>query len=317
MDSSQRLREMLSFVRAAEHGSFAEAARRLGLSSAAVGKNVSGLEAALGVRLMNRTTRSLRLTSEGEVFLVKAREAIDAIDAAIDSVSAQRTEIAGKVRISTSGGFGRHFLLPLLPKLMDRFPAVIPDIVFDDRQIDLVRDGFDLAFRGGAIEDSSLISRTICRMQMVLVAFPTYIARYGVPGRPSDLARHRLIAVRFLHGRTSGWEFDGDEDARRGSVPNASALIVSDPEAAMIAAIDGFGIAQVGLHYAWPHIRDGRLKVMLAGQLKSGTREMVLLYPHRAFIAERVRAMVDFLQQELAKVESLQVTMGQLDAYRA
>src|SRR5687767_353331 len=115
MDATQRVRAMLSFVQAADHGSFASAARMLGISPAAVGKNVAGLEGALGVRLMNRSTRSLQLTGEGRAFLDRAREAIAALDLAIDTVAAQRAEPTGTVRISVSGGFGHRFVLPLLP----------------------------------------------------------------------------------------------------------------------------------------------------------------------------------------------------------
>src|SRR5690242_6144670 len=154
MDATQRVRAMLSFVQAADHGSFAAAGRVLGISSAAVGKNVAGLETALGVRLMNRSTRSLRLTSEGRAFVERAREAISALDAAIDTVAAQRAEPSGRVRISTSSAFGHRYVLPLLPGLVAKHPAIVPEVDFDDRRVDLVREGFDLALRGGTIEDS-------------------------------------------------------------------------------------------------------------------------------------------------------------------
>lgn len=304
---------MLSFVQAADRGSFAAAARHLGVSPAAVGKNIAGLEAALGVRLINRTTRSLQLTEEGQLFLLKAREAIDALDAAVEMVTTQRTEPVGKVRISTSNGFGRHFLLPLLPRLIALYPRITLEIEFDDHQVDIVRSGFDLALRGGIIEDSALVARKIHTMQMVLVASPAYLAAHGIPRHVGDLADHRLIAVRFLGGRTSSWDMDDGETF----LPQPAALTLSDPEAAMIAAVDGLGIAQIGLHYAWPLIREGRLRILLADQLRSASREMVLLYPHRALIAARVRATIDFLVREFGKIESLHVKAADLVAYRS
>lgn len=314
MDSTQHVRAMLSFVQAADRGSFAAAARHLGVSPAAVSKNISGLEAALGVRLINRTTRSLQLTEEGKLFLLKAREAIDALDAAVDVVTNQRTQPVGKVRISTSNGFGRHFLLPVLPRLIALYPGITPEIEFDDHQVDIVRSGFDVALRGGMIEDSALVARKIHTMQMVLVASPAYLATHGIPRHLPDLADHRLIAVRFLGGRTSNWDL-GDGDAET-FLPHPAALTFSDPEAAMIAAADGLGIAQVGLHYAWPLIREGRLRVLLGNRLRSASREIVLLYPHRALIAARVRATIDFLVQEFGKIESLHVKVADLTAYR-
>ncbi|WP_206243687.1 LysR family transcriptional regulator [Novosphingobium terrae] len=317
MDSTQRVRAMLSFIQAADRGSFAAAARHLGVSAAAVGKNIAGLEGALGVRLINRTTRSLQITAEGHMFLLKAREAIDALDAAVETVSTQRVEPVGKVRISCSNGFGRHFLLPLLPRLMARFPALVPQIDLDDHQVDLVRDGYDLAFRGGVIPDSGLVARKIHTMQMVLVASPDYLARHGIPRHGPDLQNHRLIAVRFLDGRTSAWSIRTADGGVAELVPDPAALIISDPEAAMLAAVDGLGIAQVGLHYAWPLIRAGRLRILLPEQRHATAREMVLLYPHRALIAARVRATIDFLMEEFGTIEALHVTDRDLTAFLA
>ena len=138
MDMSQRVRAILSFVQAADSDSFAAAGRVLGISSAAVSKNVASLEQALGVRLMNRTTRTLSLTDEGSAFLKQARIALDALDSAVDSVAAQRGETSGHVRISTSAGFGSDQLLPALPGLLTRYPALTVEADFDDRVIDLV-----------------------------------------------------------------------------------------------------------------------------------------------------------------------------------
>jgi len=311
MDATQRVRAMLSFVQAADRGSFAAAARILGISAAAVGKNVAGLEGALGVRLMNRSTRSLQLTSEGQAFLQGAREAIDALDAAIDTVAAQRAEPSGRVRISTSHAFGHRFVMPLLPRLAQLHPALVLEVEFDDRRVDIVRDGFDLAVRGGTLEDSSLVSRHICDLHTVLVASPEYLAQFGNPKRVQDLAQHRLVALRFLNGTTSPWSF-----SERGTtverLPTPSALTVSEPLAAVEAAVNGMGIAQVGLHHAWQDLQQGRLHVVLARQHHSGKRSMALQYPHRALVAPRVRVTVDFLMAEWAQTPALHVTLEQL-----
>lgn len=316
MDATQRVRAMLSFVQAADHGSFAGAARMLGISPAAVGKNVAGLEGALGVRLMNRSTRSLQLTSEGSAFLERAREAIAALDLAIDTVAAQRAEPTGRVRISVSSGFGHRYLLPLLPGLLARHPALVPELDFDDRQIDLVRDGYDIALRGGHIADSSLVSRPICDLLTVLVASPAYLKRHGVPQRPDDLAQHRLIAVRYLNGQTSRWSFRKG-GAVQERVPEPAALVVSDPLAAVEAAVAGLGIAQSGAHHAWRHLQAGRLKILLPRQHEAGKRAMALQYPHRALVAPRVRATVDYLLQHLKADPALQITPAQLREFAA
>jgi DNA-binding transcriptional LysR family regulator len=315
MDSTQRVRAMLSFVQAADQGSFVAAARRLGLTAAAVGKNVAGLEAALGVRLMNRSTRSLQLTTEGLAFLEAAREAINALDAAIEGVAARRTEIAGPVRISASFAFGSRYLMPLLPELARLYPDIVPDIVFDDRRVDVVRDGFDLALRGGTIPDSSLISRRICHFPMILVASPSYISSHGTPGHPDDLPRHKLIALRFHSGLVASWDFRALEGGNTEWLPQPVALTVSEPETAMEAAVYGLGITQTAVHHAWPHLREGRLKIVLRDHHLAGTREMVVQYPHRALVAPRVRATVDFLLSSFAGNEALHVQRDDLAAF--
>lgn len=312
MDATQRVRAMLSFVQAADRGSFAAAARAMGISPAAVGKNVAGLEGALGVRLMNRSTRSLQLTNEGQVFLERAREAIDALDAAIDTVAAQRAEPAGRVRISTSSAFGHRYLLPLLPALMARHPALVPEVDFDDRQVDLIRDGFDLALRGGQPHDSSVISRHVCHLLTVLVASPAYLEQHGAPKSPDDLPGHRLIALRFLNGTVSRWNFKRPKGVIEEFKPEPAALVVSDPLAAVDAAVLGMGLAQTGAHHAWEHLKSGRLKIVLARYHHGGNRDMTLQYPHRALIAPRVRTTVDFLLMELAQVPALHLSLADI-----
>ncbi|OXI36352.1 LysR family transcriptional regulator [Burkholderia aenigmatica] len=318
MDVSQRTRAILSFVHAADGGSFAAAGRMLGITSAAVSKNVAGLEHALGVRLMNRTTRTLKLTDEGSVFLRQARVALDALDSAVDSIVAQRLGPQGRVRISTSAAFGREHLQPVLPGLLARYPGLSVEADFDDRIVDVVRDGYDIVIRGGNIHDSALVSRPVFRMNTVLVASPAYLARHGIPRAPDELGTHRLIARRFLGGAVSTWSFR----MRGGSIvavdPGETALLTfSAPEAVLQAARDGLGIAQVGVHLAWAHLRAGSLKVLLHRHHLPGTYEMAMQYPHRALKASRVQATVDYLLDAFAANESLHVPLKALDAYGA
>jgi DNA-binding transcriptional LysR family regulator len=317
MDSAQRIRAILSFVRAADTGSFAAAARSLDISSAAVSKNVASLERALGVRLMNRTTRTLTLTSEGTAFLNQARIALSALDAAVDSVAARRVEPSGRVRISTSAAFGRDQLMPALPGLLARHPALSFEVDFDDRRIDLVQEGYDLALRGGQILDSALVSRPICRLNMALVAAPAYLERHGVPRTVPELAQHQLLARRFLGGRISAWAFRGAEGSIESFEPDAAVVTVSAPEAVVQAALSGIGIAQVGVHHAWPHLQTGALKVVLGDCHHPGTYEMVLQYPHRALLAPRVRATIEYLLDVFERDEAMHVPLDALRAYLA
>ncbi|HEX7646317.1 MAG TPA: LysR family transcriptional regulator [Noviherbaspirillum sp.] len=315
MDSAQRVPAILSFVHAAERGSLAGAARALGISAAAVSKNVAGLERALGVRLMNRTTRSLQLTAEGSAFLERARIAITALDEAIDAIAAQRAEPAGRVRISTSNAFGRTYLLPLVPGLTKRFPALTVEMDLEERRVDMVKDGYDLALRGGMIEDSSLVSRRVCTLHTILVASPAYLKAHGVPTQREDLGRHRTIALRFLSKQVSRWHFKGAGNDIVEMEPPTPAVTVSAPEAAVDAALLGLGIAQTGVHHSWEHLKKGKLKVLLATQHHSGPREVALQYPHRALVAPRVRVTVDYLLEELAKIEALHVPLSATRAF--
>jgi DNA-binding transcriptional LysR family regulator len=316
MDSAQRVRAILSFVQAADSGSFAAAARTLGVSSAAVSKNVAGLERALGVRLMNRTTRSLTLTDEGVAFLDQARIALDALDAAVDTVAAQRVAPSGRVRLSTSNAFGRSHVLPALPSLLARHPALSVEVDFDDRRIDLVRDGYDLAVRGGVLADSTLVSRPVCSLPLVLVASPEYLARCGTPQTPPELALHQLVARRFLGGKAFAWNFRAADGGLAAFNPNP-VLTLSAPEALVQAALMGVGIAQVGAYLAWPHLRTGALRVLLVEHHHPGSFEMVLQYPHRALLAPRVRATVSHLLEVFAGDEALHVPMDALLAHAA
>lgn len=318
MDPTQRVRAMLSFIRAAERGSFASAARSLGISPAAVSKNVAGLEAALGVRLMNRSTRSLELTSEGQHFFEGAREAIHALETATSAIGSQSLTPSGVVRITTPATFGHRYLMPLIPKLIQRYPMLVPDIDFDDRRKDVVRDGYDIALRGGPPRDSSLISRKICELSSILVASPDYLRNAGVPTEVRHLQHHRLIGIQFQGSQIAQWQFKHLPIPNRNDpMPGPTVLVVSDPFAAVQAAVAGIGIAQAGLHHTWEYLKSGQLKIVLHDLYVSEPRSMTMQYPHRSLLALRVRATVEFLLQEYASIEELQITTNQIRLFVA
>lgn len=314
---SERMPAVVSFVHAARQGSFAAAARLQGISGAAVSKNVGGLEAALGVRLMNRTTRSLKLTAEGEAFLAQVSVAIDALDAAMDTVGNPGKQPSGVVRISVSTGFGMDYVLPLIPALSQQHPGLHIELDLDDRKVNLVKDGYDLALRGGKLEDSSLVSRKVGTLHVVLVASPAYLQRHGVPRSLDALAAHQHIAVRFLGQRAVPWQFRLPDGSQHAFVPNRALLTVSASPAAARAAVLDMGIAQVGLNHAWQLIQSGALKVVLPKLHEPSAAEIALHYPHRALLAPRVKATVDFLLKTLKANPALLVTPKQLGPYWA
>lgn len=311
----QRLEGWSAFVNTAAQGSFSAAARLLELTPAAISKSVAGLERELGVRLFNRTTRRLRLTDEGAVFLEKAREALAMLDEAADTVRARRAVPEGLVRASVGGAFGRRYVLPLLPEFCAAHPRVRIELALDDRPADLVQEGFDLGIRGGRLKDSSMVSRTICRIPTALVAAPRYLARAGVPARMEDLKDHRCIVTRFLSGASAGWNFRVRGKAV--DVEPQGDVIVSDPESAAEAAALGLGVAQVGVHHAWAHFKAGRLKTLLNAVHDPGQRLMAIHYPHRAHLAPRVRVFVEFLLERLGQEEALHAAPRVLKDFEA
>lgn len=219
----RHLQGLTSFLEAASAGSFTAAAARLGLSPAAVSKNVIKLEAELGVRLFNRHTRRIRLTPEGEAFAEQARAALRALDDALAGVREAQAEPSGKVRISVGAAFGRQHVMPALPALLARHPRLEIELTLDNRNIDLVAEGYDIGIRGGVVRDSSLVSRFVCAL--ALVASPDYLARRGMPQTAAELAGHECIGVRFASGGPATWKLrSAPRRARRGLAAAGAAV---------------------------------------------------------------------------------------------
>jgi DNA-binding transcriptional LysR family regulator len=302
----RNLQGLTSFLEAASAGSFTAAAERLELSPAAVSKNVIKLETELGVRLFNRHTRRIRLTPEGAAFADQAREALRALDNALNGVREAQAEPSGRVRISVGISFGRRYVLPALPALMARYPKLEIELSLDNRAVDLVAEGFDIGIRGGRIRDSSLVARRVARLPLLLLASPAYLARRGTPTTLDELAQHELIGVRFPNG-VDVWPMRPSPGQPAVDWTPPARLFVSDPEAQLDLALAGAGIIQVALHHAAADLAAGRLLRVLADLHDPDEREIVLHYPHRQFLSPRVRVVVDALLAHFAGIEVLQL----------
>ena len=305
----RNLQGLVSFVEAALGGSFTAAARKLGITPAAVGKNVMRLEQEMKVRLFNRTTRSLRLTPEGEAFLAEAGAALRSLHVAVDRAMGSVVQASGRVRITATISFGRRFVLPELPRIALAHPELELEVALDNRSADLIGEGFDIAVRGGIVRDSSLVVRRISALSSVLVASPVYLRKRGVPHSPEELREgHRLMGIRFAGGETVSWRFrkPGSRSAATEWAPPAQ-IWSSDPEALLHLAAAGDGICQAGLLHAAPLLRSGRLKLLLPRQYDPGEREMVLCYPHRQLLSQRVRVVVDALMDGFQQQPDLQL----------
>ena len=303
---------LLAFVETAGNGTLAGAAERLNLTPAAVSKSLGRLEAQLGVRLFQRSTRRLSITAEGERFLAKARAALRLLDEAVAEVAQSAREPAGRVRLSVGMAFGRRWVLPLLPALTAAHPQLAIDVELENRQVDLVAGGFDIAVRGGFIEDSSLVARRVCALPVVLLASPGYLRRAGTPATPDELTGHRCAASRLgASAAAQPWRFIGP-GGQRFEIPPQPALTTTDPETMVDLALAGAGIVQAGLHHALPFLRSGRLQLLFPGLHDAGTREIVVHYPHRLYLAPRVRVVVDALLAGLAASPDLHLGVAEV-----
>jgi DNA-binding transcriptional LysR family regulator len=293
---------LVSAVQAADSGSFSAAAKVLDLTPAAVSKNVAALEALLKVRLFNRTTRQLSLTEEGKAFIAQTREGLGALEAA-SLAATQGLKPQGLVRINCAVGFGRRYVLPLLPAFYAQYPQVQVELSLNDQTVDLVKDGFDVGIRGGSQPPEGMVARKICKLESVLVATPRYLKARGAPKHYRELAEHDLLRVKFLSGRLSPWLFK--DKGKVLAFEGSAKLLISDPEVILDAALLHMGIARMGRHHAHEALQRGDLVEVLARQHVPGDASMAMFYPHRAGLAPRVRVLVDFLMAQFVGIAAL------------
>jgi DNA-binding transcriptional LysR family regulator len=304
----ETLNSIECFVRSAEAGSFSEAARRLSLTSAAVGKNVAKLEANLGVRLFQRSTRSLTLTEAGERFLVEVGGGLATIQSAVANLASADGQPAGTLKVSMGTGFGRTYIVPLLKDFLQRYPAIAPDWHFDNRRIDLVAEGFDAAIGGGFELPPGVVARTLAPAHGVLVAAPDYFADKTALTSPADLAKHNGILIRSPQtGRVRSWPLQHRAKHTHEQVPIAlrASIVVSDPDAACEATQQGLGIALVSMPNALRYLEEKKVvRVLPDWYVDMGT--VSLYFAAQKLLPAKTRAFVDFVvehfrQENLAK----------------
>lgn len=302
--NEQLLKNLPCFVQVAKLGSFSAAARAMNITPAAVSKNVSILENLLKVRLFNRTTRNLNLTQEGFRLLQEADSAITLLENVFDHLKFQPDSPMGTVRISVANVVGKHLVLPLLPELHQRYPNIQYDLDFEDRLVDVVKEGYDLVIRGAKVADSSLILRPLMPLDIRLAASPEYLNLYGEPKTLDELNQHRHIFRRFANGQIVPWRFRCADGSFKLYYPSNQLLTVSDPEAVMIALLNNMGIGEVPNYLLEPALKAGRLKIILPKLHDKSEYQLVMLYPHKSLISERVKCVIDFFVEKFAKYRS-------------
>jgi DNA-binding transcriptional LysR family regulator len=288
---------LVSFVYSAEERGFSKAARRLGLTPAAVSKNVAALERQLGVRLFRRTTRQLSLTEEGEQFLRDVAEPWQRIEGAVVAARDGATQPGGTLKVGMAPAVGRSYFVPMLEAFRQRHPGIVLDLHFDNRQVDLVRDGFDAAIGGGIALSEGVIARELAHVRVVVVGAPSYLERRGAPQRPEDLAAHDGIKRRSVQtGRVAAWNLCTDEGAQAAFEPRTVA-VCDDPEAIAMAAVSGMGLALLPAPHALPFLRTGEL-VQVLPQWHTPARPLCVYYPSRRHLPAKTRVFVDFIVEQ-------------------
>lgn len=280
------------FAAVMEAGSFTAAAERLGASSGQASKLVSRLEAELGVRLLNRTTRSISPTEAGTAYFERLRpllEEYDHLDMAVRNVSQAPR---GRLRLTAPLSFGVVELAPALNEFAAQFPEIGLDVTFSDRVTDLVDEGFDLAIRIGRPEDSSLVARKLCDVRIVVVGAGTYFERMGELGTPDDLINHDCI-IDTNFREPDRWPFRMP-DGTALMAPISGRIRYSNAQACLHAAEAGLGLACVPSFVAGPSVREGRLRRVLPA-FETTPYVVHALYPHSRHLAAKVRVLVDFL----------------------
>ncbi|QIH07192.1 MULTISPECIES: LysR family transcriptional regulator [unclassified Pseudomonas] len=288
------------FVRSAEVGSFAEAARRLGLTPAAVGKSVAKLEARVGVRLFQRSTRRLVLTEAGRVFLAEVSDSLHTIQNAVGSLANAQGRPAGTLKVSVGTVFGCLYIVPLLGVFLARYPDIHPDWHFDNRQVDLIGQGFDAAIGGGFELPPGVVARRLSPAHRVLVASDAYLRSRGAIEEPADLRDCRGILIRSPQtGRIRTWQLTGRAGAMQ-PLELKAAMTMSDSEAACIAAGQGLGVALVSMPFAVNHLRSGALQRVLPDWYVDDGFTSIYYAEHK-MLPGKTRAFVDFVIQQFAE----------------
>ena len=283
------------FVAVVECGSFSKAGDKVGTSKSAVSKRITQLERNLGVRLFHRTTRRLTLTEAGEHYYDYARKAYALAREGEDVVTQMQGEPRGVLRVSVPMTFGRLHLAPLMPDFLKQHPGVQLELSMDDRMVDLVEGGFDLAIRIGHLPDSRLIARRIAPCLSAVCASPAYLAEHGVPRTPADLRQHNCLFYSYFRGGAE-WRFEGPAGTVR--VEPRGNYRVNNSEAIREALLAGVGICQMPTFIVGPDLAAGRLVPVLR-DFPLPRHAIHAVFPERRHRPAKVTALLDFLDERL------------------
>ncbi|RMH45337.1 MAG: LysR family transcriptional regulator [Alphaproteobacteria bacterium] len=289
-----RLTEMEAFAAVVDQGGFTDAAKKLGISKSAVSKHVSSLEARLGARLLNRTTRRVSPTEIGLAYYDRARRVLNDAGEADALVTAMQSAPSGLLRISVATDFGVNHLSPVLGEFLREYPEITVNMVLNNRYVELISEGFDLAVRIGELEDSSLRARKLAETKKRMVGAPSYFEKYGKPRRIDDLNEHKLLHY-SNQASTNVWKLTAPSGEKR-QVRTSGWLTVNDGQSLLNAAISGLGIAYLPSFLYADAMRKGLLEEAIP-DLPEERLGIFAVYPPGRYTQPKVRAFIDFLVQ--------------------
>lgn len=282
---------MAVFAKVVEARSFTAAAAELGLSKSAVSKQITRLEDRLGARLLNRTTRRLSLTETGAAFYDRCARVVAEAQEAELAVTHLQSEPRGTLRVNAPMTFGHLHIAPAIPHFLARYPELRVDMTMNDRFVDLIDEGFDVAIRIARLTDSSLIARRLAPDRRILCGAPSYFEKYGEPRTPDDLAKHNCLSYAYVSDADQ-WQFIDGEGTR--SIAVRGNLRTNNGDAIRQALLAGLGVAILPSFIVGSDVQAGRLKAVLSDYL-SNRASVYAVYPHSRHLTAKVRVFVDFL----------------------
>nr|WP_153767572.1 LysR family transcriptional regulator [Endozoicomonas sp. OPT23] len=288
---------MAVFVEVVECNGFAAAARKLKVSTSAVSKRVTQLEEYLGARLLHRTTRKISLTEAGERYFSVALEVVAAAQAAEDSVTELQTEPSGILKLATSTSFGRLHIAPLMSEFMKKHPGITVQMMMEDRVIDMVGEGFDLAIRGGDLPDSSMVARRLAPIHNILAASPDYLTEFGTPEKPDDLYQHNCLHYVYYH-RGIEWALQKGESVSH--IQPAGRFLVNNSEALVETMLRHSGIGRLPTFVASQYLKSGEL-IQVLPEYCMPEQVMYAVYPERRYLPAKVRVFIEYLIEKIGK----------------
>ncbi|MEP7453120.1 LysR family transcriptional regulator [Phyllobacterium sp. SB3] len=296
-----RAGEMDVFVTAVELDSFSAAGRKLGLSPSAVSKMIRRIEDRLGTRLLNRSTRSLQLTPEGEIYRQRALRIISEIEET-ERVVASGASAAprGLLRVNSSVAVGQFLILPLMPKFLELYPEVELDFTLSERVVDLIGERADIAIRVGPMRDSNLKARKLCESRKVVVASPEYIKVRGRPMEPADLQKHNCLNFNFRRALEE-WPFKNPETGEIERLGISGNFLASSGAIVRQMSLAGLGIARLGYFHLASDIEAGRLEVILEDYNAGDMEQINAVFVGHDYLATRVRTFIDFLAENMPR----------------